>query len=88
MSLQVTCARAVLAALPTPPAEGSRVVVHGKFEFYPARGSLSFRVDEMHPVGLGELLARLERLRRLLAAEGLTAPSASGRCRSCRGLSG
>ena len=74
MSLSVVCARSVLAALPAPPAEGSRVVVHGRFEFYPARGSLTFRVDEMHPVGLGELLARLERLRRLLAAEGLTAP--------------
>jgi len=48
--------------------------VHGKFEFYPARGSLSFKVDQIHPVGLGELLARLERLRQLLAAEGLTAP--------------
>lgn len=74
MSLQVVCARSVLAALPAAPAEGSRVVVHGRFEFYPGRGSLTFRVDEMHPVGLGELLARLERLRRLLAAEGLTAP--------------
>ena len=74
MSLQVSCARSVLAGLPTPPAQGARVVVHGKFEFYPARGTLNFRVDEMHAVGLGELLARLERLRRLLAAEGLTAP--------------
>jgi exodeoxyribonuclease VII large subunit len=35
---------------------------------------LTFRVDQMYPVGLGELLARLERLRRLLAVEGLTAP--------------
>ena len=73
MSLQVTCPRSVLASLAAPPTEGSRVVVHGRFEFYPARGSLSFRVDEIHPVGLGELLARLERVRRLLAAEGLTA---------------
>ncbi len=75
MSLQVICARSVLTALSPPPAEGSRVVVHGRFEFYPARGTLNFRVDEIHPVGLGELLARLERLRQLLAAEGLTAPS-------------
>lgn len=74
MSLQVVCSRTVLTALTPPPAEGSRVVVHGRFEFYPARGSLTFRVDQIHPVGLGELLARLERLRRLLAAEGLTAP--------------
>ena len=73
MSLQVTCSKMLLTALPTPPVEGARVVVHGQFEFYPARGSLSFRVDQLHPVGLGELLARLEHLRRLLAAEGLTA---------------
>ncbi len=73
MSLQVSCHRAVLENLPVTPDDGARVVVHGKFDFWPARGSLSFRVDEMHPVGLGELLARLERLRRLLAAEGLTA---------------
>jgi len=73
MSLQVNCHRSVVDRLPTPPADGARVVVHGKFEFWPARGSLSFKVDQMHPVGLGELLARLERLRRLLAAEGLTA---------------
>jgi len=73
MSLSVTCSKSMLTALPVPPTEGSRVVVHGQFELYPARGSLSFRLDQLHPVGLGELLARLERLRRLLAAEGLTA---------------
>jgi exodeoxyribonuclease VII large subunit len=73
MSVSVTCSKALLTALPVPPTEGSRVVVHGQFEFYAPRGSLSFRVDQLHPVGLGELLARLERLRRLLAAEGLTA---------------
>jgi exodeoxyribonuclease VII large subunit len=72
MSLQLTCHRSVIAALPSPPADGARVVVHGKFDYWPARGSLAFRVDAMHPVGLGELLARLERLRQLLAAEGLT----------------
>ena len=73
MSLQVVCSRTVLTALSPPPTEGARVVVHGRFEFYPARGSLNFKVDQIYPVGLGELLARLERLRRLLAAEGLTA---------------
>lgn len=74
ISLQVTCARSLLSALPVPPAEGGRVVVHGRFEYYAPRGSLGFRADALHPVGLGELLARLERLRRLLAAEGLTGP--------------
>ena len=74
ISLQVTCARSLLTSMPVPPAEGGRVVVHGRFEYYAPRGSLGFRADALHPVGLGELLARLERLRRLLAAEGLTGP--------------
>lgn len=74
VSLQVTVFRSTFVGLGRPPREGDRVVVHGAFDFYAARGTLSFRVDEMHPVGIGELLARLERLRQLLAAEGLTAP--------------
>lgn len=73
MSLSVVCSRTLLTSLSPAPTEGSRVVAHGRFEFYPARGSLSFKVDQIHPVGLGELLARLERLRQLLAVEGLTA---------------
>jgi exodeoxyribonuclease VII large subunit len=73
VSLQVTAFRSALKGLPRPPREGDRVVVHGRFDFYATRGSLSFRIDEMYPVGIGELLARLERLRKLLAAEGLTA---------------
>lgn len=72
VSLQVTAFRSVFAALGRPPREGDRVVVHGEFNFYAARGSLSFRVDEVYPVGIGELLARLEKIRQLLAAEGLT----------------
>jgi len=75
MSIQVSCSKSLLTSQPAPPTEGARVVVHGQFDFYPARGSLSFRLDELHPVGIGELLAQLERLRRLLADEGLTAPS-------------
>ncbi len=74
VSLQVSTPRATLQGLARPPREGDRVVVHGRFDFYAARGTLSFRVDQVHPVGIGELLARLERLRQLLAAEGLTAP--------------
>jgi exodeoxyribonuclease VII large subunit len=54
-------------------AEGARVVMHAKPEFYPARGTLSLRADEIRQVGLGELLARLEKLKKLLGAEGLFA---------------
>ncbi len=51
------------------------MIVHGKPSFYLGRGTLSLRVDRIRAVGLGELLARIERLRRLLAAEGLFDPS-------------
>ncbi|GAA0215314.1 exodeoxyribonuclease VII large subunit [Saccharothrix mutabilis subsp. mutabilis] len=54
--------------------EGSRVVVHGKPNYFPNRGTLSLRVDEIRQVGIGELLARIERLKKLLAAEGLFDP--------------
>jgi exodeoxyribonuclease VII large subunit len=42
-----------------------------KPDFYVTRGSFAFTGLEIRPVGIGELLARLERLRQLLAAEGL-----------------
>ena len=50
------------------------MVVHAKPSYYANRGSLSLAVREIRMVGLGELLARLERRRQLLAAEGLFAP--------------
>lgn len=73
LSLTVTAHRDVLDAGAPDLAEGARVTLHAKPEFYPARGSLSLRADEIRQVGLGELLARLERLKKLLGAEGLFA---------------
>ena len=73
VSLRVTCARSVCDAVQPPLVEGARVVVHGKPDFYLARGTLSLTALDVRPVGVGELLARLERLKVLLAAEGLFA---------------
>jgi exodeoxyribonuclease VII large subunit len=73
LSLTVTAHRDVLDAGAPDLAEGARVTLHAKPEFYPARGSLSLRADEIRQVGIGELLARLERLKKLLGAEGLFA---------------
>ncbi|AVT33844.1 MULTISPECIES: exodeoxyribonuclease VII large subunit [unclassified Plantactinospora] len=71
LSLTVTTNRDVLDAGAPELAEGARVLLHAKPEFYAARGTLSLRADEIRQVGLGELLARLEKLKKLLAAEGL-----------------
>jgi len=73
ISVQVTCNRGVIDSLPTPLVEGAQIVCHAKPSFYPNRGTLSLSVREIRLVGEGELLARLERRRQLLAAEGLFA---------------
>ena len=73
VSVRVICARTVLDAADPPPAEGARVVVWAKPDLNTARGSFSLTGVEIRAVGIGELLARLDRLRRSLAAEGLFA---------------
>ncbi|MFE7411542.1 exodeoxyribonuclease VII large subunit [Streptomyces laurentii] len=73
ISINVTCYRQVFDAVADVVSEGARVVVHAKPEWYAPRGQLSLRAAEIRPVGVGELLARLEQLKRALAAEGLFA---------------
>ncbi|MFF8288060.1 exodeoxyribonuclease VII large subunit [Streptomyces sp. NPDC016309] len=73
ISVSVTCYRQVFDAVADVVSEGARVVVHAKPEWYAPRGQLSLRAAEMKPVGIGELLARLEMLKRSLGAEGLFA---------------
>ncbi|MDI1459895.1 exodeoxyribonuclease VII large subunit [Catellatospora sp. KI3] len=74
LSLTVTASRDVLDAGAPQLSEGARVVVHAKPEWFAQRGTLSLRADEIRQVGLGELLARLEQLKKLLQAEGLFDP--------------
>src|SRR4051794_135159 len=55
--------------------DGIEVVAAGGCDFYPGSATASpgfvFRVNELRPAGEGDLLARLDRLRKLLASEGL-----------------
>jgi len=71
ISVPVTCSRVILDGLNPPLVEGASVVVHAKPSYYANRGTLSLQAREIRMVGLGELLAQLERRRQLLAAEGL-----------------
>ncbi|GGS67376.1 exodeoxyribonuclease 7 large subunit [Streptomyces tanashiensis] len=73
ISIGVTCYRQVFDAVADVVSEGARVVVHAKPEWYAPRGQLSLRAVAIKPVGIGELLARLEQLKRSLASEGLFA---------------
>jgi exodeoxyribonuclease VII large subunit len=54
-------------------ADGERVLVEGKAELYESKGELSFRASTIERIGLGDHLAAIERLKRVLAAEGLFA---------------
>lgn len=74
VSLTVTCAVNLVRAAEPPLTDGSRVLMHGRPTFFVGRGTLSLRVDEIRAVGIGELLARIERLRQLLKAEGIFDP--------------
>ncbi|MXG92003.1 exodeoxyribonuclease VII large subunit [Nocardioides flavescens] len=73
ISVPLTVPRSTVDSLATPLVEGAQVVVQAKPSYYANRGSFSLQVRELRMVGLGELLARLERRRQLLAAEGLFA---------------
>ena len=57
-----------------PLAAGQRVLLHVQCEFWVRNGRIVMRASEIRPVGIGELLATLERRKQQLAAEGLFAP--------------
>ncbi len=67
VSLSVTATGRVLGEI----TEGAHVVVHATPTFWSKRGTLQLQADSARVVGLGDLLARIEQLRRVLAAEGL-----------------
>lgn len=73
MSMNVAMFARDFDAIETPLQDGAHVVVYAKPTFWVKRGSLQLQAKEIRAVGLGQLLARLEELKRLLAAEGLFA---------------
>jgi exodeoxyribonuclease VII large subunit len=70
MSISVMCHKSVIAAV-KPLPDNARIVMYAKPSWYTKNGSLSFSAREIRQVGVGELLARLEALKNLLAVEGL-----------------
>lgn len=74
-SVNVTLFKKEMARLERPLERGSRVVVNLQADFYVKTGRLSMLGRDIRPVGLGDLLERLERLRRALAEEGLFDPA-------------
>ena len=72
--LSVTMPRGAFDGLRLDLADGDRVHVFGRPELFAARGTFALRALSIEPLGLGAVLARIERLKRALTAEGLFAP--------------
>ena len=72
--LPVTIARSRFDALRLDLRDGERVHVFGRPELFEQRGDFRLRALSIERFGLGDHLARLERLKGALAAEGLFAP--------------
>ena len=73
VTVSFTLWSSVRAKLTEEFRQGDRVVALLKPNFWPKGGTLSMQVFDLRHVGLGDLLERLERLRRQLADEGLFA---------------
>ncbi|UOE45688.1 exodeoxyribonuclease VII large subunit [Agromyces larvae] len=74
VTVSFTMWSSVRAKLPEQFAQGDRVIALMKPNWWVKGGTLSMQVYDLRHVGLGDLLERIERLRRQLAAEGLFAP--------------
>jgi len=72
--LAVTMPRSRFDALRLDLRDGERVHVLGRPQLYEARGDFRLRALSIERFGLGAHLARIERLKQQLAAEGLFAP--------------
>lgn len=63
--------RSRVANLIFQPEDGMKVIARGSITVYPPRGNYQLDVDQIQPIGLGELQLAFERLKQKLDAEGL-----------------
>jgi exodeoxyribonuclease VII large subunit len=73
--LAVSMPRAGFDALRLQLADGATVHVFGRPELFEARGTFRLRALSIEPLGLGALLAGIERLKAKLAADGVFDPT-------------
>ncbi|WP_271404510.1 exodeoxyribonuclease VII large subunit [Kocuria palustris] len=71
ISVPVTLFPREMQALETPLEKGMRIVAQVRPDYWTKTGRLSMIGHGVRPVGLGDLLVRIEQLRRALAEEGL-----------------
>jgi len=70
-SLDVSVFTSVIEASGVEIEAGSKILIYAKPNYYAGNGRLSLRAMEIRAIGIGELLAQIERLKKLLDAEGI-----------------
>ena len=63
--------RSRVSYLSFQPEDGMKVIARGSITVYPPRGNYQLDVEQIQPLGLGELQQAFERLKQKLDAEGL-----------------
>jgi exodeoxyribonuclease VII large subunit len=69
--MSATMWRSRVGSLLFQPEDGMKVIARGGITVYPPRGNYQLDVDQLTPLGIGELQMAFERLKKKLAAEGL-----------------
>lgn len=70
-AMSINAWNSVKSSLPSNVTAGDKVIALVRVDFYAKTGQLNLNVLEMRHAGLGDVLAKLEELKRKLAAEGL-----------------
>jgi exodeoxyribonuclease VII large subunit len=69
--LKAVMFRSYASRLAFLPADGMRVIAHGRISVYEANGQYQLYADELQPDGAGSLALQFEQIKRKLQAEGL-----------------
>ncbi len=63
------------AGQPIAPENGKSILARGKITVYEKSGEYQLQVEQLRPLGIGDLYAQLEEVKARLMAEGLTDPA-------------
>lgn len=74
-SLKAVMWRGAAAGQPITPENGKSILARGKITVYEKSGEYQLQVDQLRPLGIGDLYAQLEEIKARLMAEGLTDPA-------------
>lgn len=74
-ALKAVMWRGAAAGQPITPQDGKSILARGKITVYEKSGEYQLQVEQLRPLGVGDLYAQLEEIKARLMAEGLTDPA-------------